>query len=272
MFTDDAPQDLPLTPPPGLVEQYRSWRWTEASRWPDQTTWRLDHPRLPSRYLKVVRSGGYPALAGEADRTRWARRWLPVAEVIDLGREEPIDWMVTTALPGRDATDAAWTEHEIVVRALAKALRRFHDAVPAARCPFDFRLHVAFDHVQRRARQGLIDPAKDFNDDHRYLDLPAALNQLDRLRPGDEDLVVCHGDYCPPNILMANQGAELEAVGYVDLGELGVADRWWDLAVATWSVTWNYGPGLEGLFLRTYGAEPDPLRQRFYRLLHDLAS
>lgn len=26
---------------------------------------------------------------------------------------------------------------------------------------------------------------------------------------------------------------------------LGVADRWADLAVATWSTTWNYGPGWE---------------------------
>lgn len=81
-------------------------------------------------------------------------------------------------------------------------------------------------------------------------------------------LVVCHGDYCLPNILLD----EGRVVGYVDLGELGVADRWWDLAVASWSITWNLGPGLEGLFYDAYGVEPEPDRIRFYRLLYDVVS
>ncbi len=58
--------------------------------------------------------------------------------------------------------------------------------------------------------------------------------------------------------------------GHVDLGELGVADRWADLAVATWSTTWNYGPGWEIPLLDAYGVPPDPPRTRFYRLLWDL--
>ena len=60
--------------------------------------------------------------------------------------------------------------------------------------------------------------------------------------------------------------------GFVDLGERGVADRWWDLAVATWSVTWNFGPGLEDLFLKEYGIERDQARIEYYRLLYDVVS
>jgi kanamycin kinase len=59
---------------------------------------------------------------------------------------------------------------------------------------------------------------------------------------------------------------------YLDLGELGVADRWWDLAVATWSTTWNLGPGWEPAFLEAYGIDPDPERIAYYRLLYDLVS
>ena len=54
------------------------------------------------------------------------------------------------------------------------------------------------------------------------------------------------------------------------LGELGVADRWTDLAVATWSTEWNYGPGWDKLLLQAYGVPPDPDRTRYYRLLWDL--
>ena len=60
--------------------------------------------------------------------------------------------------------------------------------------------------------------------------------------------------------------------GFVDLGELGAADRWWDVAVGAWSVGWNFGVELEPLFYESYGIEPDPGRIRFFRLLYDLAS
>ena len=45
--------------------------------------------------------------------------------------------------------------------------------------------------------------------------------------------------------------------GFVDLGELGAADRWWDIAVGAWSVGWNFGEELEPLFYESYGIEPD---------------
>jgi hypothetical protein len=44
----------------------------------------------------------------------------------------------------------------------------------------------------------------------------------------------------------------------VDLGALGVADRWADLAIATWSTTWNYGPQWQVPLLDAYGTAPDP--------------
>ena len=60
--------------------------------------------------------------------------------------------------------------------------------------------------------------------------------------------------------------------GYVDLGELGIADRWWDVTLGAWSTTWNVGPGYEDRFYEAYGVERDDDRIAFYRLLYDLAS
>lgn len=42
------------------------------------------------------------------------------------------------------------------------------------------------------------------------------------------------------------------------------------LAVATWSTTWNYGPGREIPLLDAYGIAPDGDRIRYYRLLWEL--
>jgi kanamycin kinase len=71
-----------------------------------------------------------------------------------------------------------------------------------------------------------------------------------------------------PNVLLEDG----EVTGFVDIGGLGLADRWRDLAVGTWSVTHNLGPGFEAAFLEGYGVKADPQRQRFYRLLYDLAA
>lgn len=64
---------------------------------------------------------------------------------------------------------------------------------------------------------------------------------------GNEDLVVCHGDACNPNWLL---GADLGFVGTVDLGNLGVDDRWADIAPAVQSLARNGMEGQQGAFLR----------------------
>ncbi len=89
---------------------------------------------------------------------------------------------------------------------------------------------------------------------------------LERPPPIDR-LVVCHGDTCAPNTLIGDDG---RCAGHVDLGALGVADRWADLAIATWSTRWNYGDGWEPALLAAYGIDPDPERTAYYRLLWDL--
>ena len=96
--------------------------------------------------------------------------------------------------------------------------------------------------------------------------MPRALDLLAEIPPVDE-LVVCHGDSCAPNTMLTDDG---HWSGHVDLGALGVADRWADLASATWRATWNYGPGWETVLLYAYGVAPDPRRTRYYRLLYDL--
>ena len=79
--------------------------------------------------------------------------------------------------------------------------------------------------------------------------------------------MVCHGDACAPNTLLADTG---RWTGHVDVDTLGLADRWADLAVATWSVSWNFGPGWERQLLDAYGVEYDDERITYYRLLWDL--
>ena len=79
-------------------------------------------------------------------------------------------------------------------------------------------------------------------------------------------LVVCHGDACCPNTLIGDDGVW---IGHVDFGQLGLGDRWADIAVASWSTEWNYGPGWEDALIDAYGVEPDRERLAYYRALWD---
>ena len=82
------------------------------------------------------------------------------------------------------------------------------------------------------------------------------------MAPDIELLVVCHGDACAPNTLLDAAGRFL---GHVDVGRCGTADRWADLAVASWSLEWNYGQGWDDRFFAAYGVEADADRIDFYR-------
>jgi kanamycin kinase len=260
-----------LIPTGPIRTVYATWRWSVTWEWPGlTTTWRLDAPDTDDvHFLKVVRSGHHPTLLDEAARTRWARACLPVADVLDSGADGEVDWMLTRAIAGTDASrHPLKAEPATIVPILARALAAFHAAAPVAACPFDFRIPRALAHARERVRTGIVKP-KDLHDEHAHLTVDSALDELERLAPPTEDLVVCHGDYCFPNVLLDDRGV---VTGYVDLGELAVADRWWDVTVGAWSTTWNVGPGWEHVFYEAYGVEPDDERIRFYRLLYDLAS
>ena len=262
---------LPGSPdtPDALTARYADWSWELT--WhhvPQLLPYRLTKPSEEPRFLKLATADCFPGLDDEADRMRWAVDYLPVPTVIEQGSNGHVDWLITRGLPGRDATDPAWSSApEPLVRVLAAGLRAFHEA-PVEACPFDFRLRRALDHIRQRLHEGRIQPARDFHPEFSHLSAEQAIAHLERTLPDSERLVVCHGDYCLPNILIEADRAS----GFLDLGELGVADRWWDLAVATWSVTWNLGPGYEDLFLEEYGVERDHDRVEFYRLLYDAVS
>lgn len=80
--------------------------------------------------------------------------------------------------------------------------------------------------------------------------------------PIDEP-VVAHGDPCAPNILIA-RGA---FAGLVDLGRVGVTDRWADLSIASWSLQWNGFQAAETSFWRAYGTARDESRMARWRAL-----
>ncbi len=216
------------------------------------------------QYVKWAPAGSGLTLHAEAARLAWAAEYVTVPRVVALGSDETGEWLITRGIAGSNAVAPRWlAEPETAVRAVGAGLRRLHDRLPVVGCPFSWSAadRVA-DAVSRSAE---LDPA-DRNPEHRSLTVAEALRRI-ATPPAPDRLVVCHGDACAPNTLLADDG---RVSGHVDLGALGVADRWADLAAATWSTEWNYGPGWTSALLDAYGVEPDAERMAYYRLLWDL--
>ena len=144
--------------------------------------------------------------------------------------------MLTAGLPGQSAIADNLEGATRGGRASGAGLRALHDALPVESCPFDRSAEA------RRAQ------------------LPAAGADLQRL-------VVPHrrptgwwsatATPCVPNTLIGDQA---DYAGHVDFGSLGRGDGWADIAVATWSTEWTYGPGWEDTFLTACGVVLDEER------------
>ncbi|RKR76115.1 kanamycin kinase [Frondihabitans australicus] len=195
------------------------------------------------RFAKWAPHGRGLNLVAEEARLRWAVDYVTVPRVLASGRDDDAGWLVTQGLAGTSAVVPRWqSDPATAVTACGRALRAFHDALPVDDCPFDWSVSARLAASDKaRAQEPTLPPV-----------------------PPIDRLVVCHGDPCVPNTLLADDGTWS---GHVDLDALGVADRWADVAVATMSLEWNYGPGWDGAFLDAYGIAPDVERTDFYRAL-----
>ncbi len=196
--------------------------------------------RNPPHYIKWNPAGSPESLAAEANRLFWlSKQGFPAPKLVEYQRNNSEELLVTEAIPASNAVDARWKSNpDVATKAVAEGLKALH-ALPVEDCPFTWD-------VQERLQDCVQDSASD---------VVCTPPPIDRL-------VICHGDACTPNTLIDDDG---NFAGLVDLGRLGLADRWADLAVAEMSLGWNY-PGFDrNLFWKTYGGEPDLERLAFYR-------
>ena len=182
-------------------------------------------------------------LADERARSAWLTgTGIPGPRVLDWVETGDVATLVTSTVPGVPASDlaadAAGKVSDRAATAIGAALARLH-ALPPASCPFDARLAVLVPQARAQVAAGLVD-ATDFDVERLGRTAADVLTDLETrldamVAAEADDLVVCHGDLCLPNVLLDPD--TLEVTGFVDLGLLGVSDRHRDLALLARSIT-----------------------------------
>jgi len=218
----------------------------------------------PARYLKFAEGGAADPVRQEIARTVWlGKQGVRVPPILRTHDNGDAIAMETQALPGVPAHRCDWPKTQLLL-ALGRALAVFH-ALPAADCPFDESLAVRLGRAQQAIARGEVD-AKHFATRNRGVTPEAILARV-TANPPPEDLVVAHGDASLSNMVVAPDGA----IGFIDCGHVGRADRYLDLAVIADEIDEYFGRRAIKIFADAYGGGRwNATKAAFYADLYEL--
>lgn len=230
-----------------------------------------------AKYAKCVAAADAAVLADERDRTEWlGRQGVPASRVLDWHDGADGACLVTDAVRGVPADQVSAADLRDAWDRITDAVRTLHE-VPVRQCPYrrdlDATVALAREVVGRGAVHPEFLPVEQQGVPADEL-LARLVPEFARRREQEAaDTVVCHGDLCLPNIVL--DPGTLEVAGFLDLGRLGLADRYADLALLLSNAreTWpdeQRAQDADSAFAERYGIAIDHDRLRFYLHLDPL--
>lgn len=219
-------------------------------------------------FLKYGEGAVADAVADEAIRLRWLQGRVPTVRLVSTVVELDAAWLLTTAAPGK--TGDAWLEERPdllpqVIHGFATFLRALH-ALPVDECPFDASASVRLAAARKLVAAGAVDE-DDFGDDHLGMSAAAVLAKAEALASHATGRVVTHGDLSLGNVLLDADG---RVTGCIDVGRLGIADPYQDIAIL-WENLGDFGEAAQRALLAALGIEAvDEARLLFHRTLDEL--
>jgi aminoglycoside 3'-phosphotransferase-1 len=228
---------------------------------------RHESPGLIPIYGKSGRGRVADDITAEFVRLRWLARRVPCPAVQGFACAGDAATLLTTAMPGVTAWELLTARPELtgpVATAIGEFLRAMH-ALPVDDCPFDAGLAVRIAAARELVERGLVDES-DFAEAHAGWSARQVLDEVEGALPLATERVVTHGDFSLGNIMMD----ETTVTGIIDVGRVGVADPYQDLAILHDSLG-EFGPAAQDAMWRAYSVPaPDPVRLRVHLQLDEL--
>lgn len=217
------------------------------------------------------------------DNERLRLEWLSTT---DISSPVVLDWIVSSEgracllsspIPGVPASTLSAPALKRAWLSLARQIKALHD-LPVTGCPFSRSLPLMMARAEGIVARATVN--RDFlAPEQRDTPPPVLLAKLKeelpkRLSQETEHLVVCHGDACLPNFMIDPE--TLRCTGMLDLGRLGIADRYADLALLlgnareTWLTAQDVESACSQLFAHLDLRSPDTALLDFYLRLDPL--
>lgn len=208
---------------------------------------------------------------------KWLKNKVSVPEIICNITENGKNYLLMSKINGKMSCDDEFLKKpKQLVFVLSDAIKTLWN-VDISDCPIENDLSTALKTAEYRVEHGLVD-VEDAEPETfgkgGFKDPQELLGWLYDNRP-EEDFVLSHGDFCLPNVFINDD----KFSGFVDIGRMGVADRYQDIALCYRSLKHNfsgkfggksYGGFDEKMFFDALGIEPDFDKIRYYILLDEL--
>lgn len=205
-------------------------------------------------------------LTGEYNALKWLDGKLLIPKVFMYEIYNETEFLITEAIPGEMVcSDNMIDNNDVGIKVIVEAFKNIYN-VDYTECPFNVSLDYKLKLVSDNVKKGLID-YDDLSDDvkEKFETLDDILNYLYENR-FDEELCFSHGDTSLPNIFCKDGNFS----GFIDVGECGIADKWFDLAICQKSIKRNYGEEAVDKFYKELGIEPDNYKINYYLLMLQL--
>ncbi|VDM22420.1 unnamed protein product [Wuchereria bancrofti] len=223
-------------------------------------------PDAPELFLKHGKGSVANDVTDEMVRLNWLTEFMPLPTIKHFIRTPDDAWLLTTAIPGKTAFQVLEEypdSGENIVDALAVFLRRLH-SIPVCNCPFNSDRVFRLAQAQSRMNNGLVD-ASDFDDERNGWPVEQVWKEMHKLLPFSPDSVVTHGDFSLDNLIFD----EGKLIGCIDVGRVGIADRYQDLAIL-WNCLGEFSPSLQKRLFQKYGIDnPDMNKLQFHLMLDE---
>lgn len=207
----------------------------------------------------------------------WLEGRLPAPKVICHEVCEEQSYLLMSRIEGKMSCDEYYLKrpHELITL-LANGLKMLW-STDISDCPKVQSLEHELAAARYNVENGLVDMERTEPETFgkNEFESPAALLEwLEANKPPCEP-VLSHGDFCLPNIFLKDG----KVSGFIDLGGMGIADKWRDISLCYRSLKHNFDGTFSGKIYKDFdpdmlfealGIVPDRERLRYWILLDEL--
>ena len=214
-------------------------------------------------FLKIAKVG---MLQKEFNALKWLEGKLLVPKIVLFDKNEDSEFLITESLPGEMLCSKKYQDNpEEGIKILGDAFKKIY-SVDISSCPFNVSTDYNLSLIDNYINNNLL-KAENIKPEilEKYGSIENIFNFLKEKR-FEEELCFSHGDTSLPNFFAVDSCFS----GFIDVGECGIADKWFDLAICEKSIRRNYGEEYIEQFYKELGIIPDREKINYYLLMMEL--
>ena len=205
-------------------------------------------------------------LTSEYKKLKWLEGKLNVPKIVLYDYTDDTEYLITESIGGEMVCSEYYLNNpEVGISVIAKAFKQIAD-VDIKDCPFNVSIDYKLALVENNVNNNLI-RVEDLKEEtlKKFGSLENIIKFLKDNKFND-DYCFSHGDTSLPNIFASKN----EFVGFIDVGECGIADKWFDLAICEKSIKRNYGEQYISKFYEELNIIPERDKIDYYLLMIEL--